>query len=674
MSLLYVEMLQIPAADLGEENPLSPLIPPLFKPNTLTIDKSVFKQDAQYVGYGTEVQCLPYHLQDGYNRSRKIKSFKTVVLENEILKATFLIELGGRLWSLYHKPTKQELLYKNPVFQPANLAIRNAWFSGGVEWNIGIPGHCVFTCSPLFAAKVNLYDGTPVLRMYEWERIRKVLFQIDSFLPSNSPTLFVRIRIINPNDTEIPIYWWSNIAIDHQPGTRVLVPAEEAYTFGYENIMRRVSFPSQETGDVSYAENVPYAIDYFFRVIEKKQPWIAAVKKDGIGLFQTSTRLLRGRKVFYWGNSGGAYHWQDYLSEPGQRYFEIQAGLGQTQSESVPMPAYADWSWLEAYGLLTLDPTEAHHQSWISATQAAQKKIQSVISSQTMEQLLENTKEMANSKPLEIIQTGSGWGYLENCVRKSKNTSFLLPNSCIFPEYSASREQSPWIFLLNTGSYPYQKPQNAPLSYMIDDFWFELLKQSIENQKTKHWEGWFQLGVMFYHRAEYESAKYAWEMSIKLDPSCWAYRNLALVCNIQNKYSEATDYYLKAYRIMPNLPQLAIECCQSLVQTERWNTLQEILAQMPCELLEIGRIRLCQIELEIHSKNYQKAKDLICSAIIPDVREGENTLTDLWYKIHMQMNPQLNPQNITLTYPIPQHIDFNLINNQHRQLRECLKV
>ena len=70
-----------------------------------------------------------------------------VRLGNEILKATFLPELGGRLISLLHKPLGRELLNRNPVFQPANLAIRNAWFSGGIEWNIGQLGHTFSTCS-----------------------------------------------------------------------------------------------------------------------------------------------------------------------------------------------------------------------------------------------------------------------------------------------------------------------------------------------------------------------------------------------------------------------------------------------------------------------------------------------------------------------------------------------
>ena len=36
-------------------------------------------------------------------------------------------------------------------FQPCNLALRNAWVSGGVEWNVGIIGHTPFTVDAMFA-------------------------------------------------------------------------------------------------------------------------------------------------------------------------------------------------------------------------------------------------------------------------------------------------------------------------------------------------------------------------------------------------------------------------------------------------------------------------------------------------------------------------------------------
>ncbi|MDP6507149.1 MAG: DUF5107 domain-containing protein, partial [Planctomycetota bacterium] len=338
MSELRVESLNMPAAELGEENPL----PHLGK-------------------------CLPHRLQDNFGRTRKNRDFKTVVLENDFLKATFLIELGGRLWSLIHKPTNRELLYVNPVFQPGNLAIRNAWFSGGVEWNVGVYGHTTHTCEPLFVARVAGEDGSPVLRMYEWDRIRLIPYQIDAFLPDDSEFLLVRVRLTNPNADEVPMYWWSNIAVSETPSTRVLVPAEQAYKHNYEGEMQLVPVPYQNDIDQSYAANFNRSADSFYCIDKGKQPWISALDENGKGLVQTSTSRLFGRKMFVWGMNPGGRHWQEFLSVPDLPYLEIQAGLTRIQGEYVQMAGGDEWSWLEAYGMMQADSKLVHGSDWRKA-------------------------------------------------------------------------------------------------------------------------------------------------------------------------------------------------------------------------------------------------------------------------------------------------------------------
>ena len=143
----------MPTAQVGPENPL----PPLFSVADMPRVVDTAAADAEMrrnIGYGRVSTVLPYLVQDGYGRSRRPAEHKVAVLENDVLRATFLLDLGGRLWSLVHKPTGRELLHRNPVFQPANLALRNAWFAGGVEWNIGTIGHSPTTCEPLHAARV----------------------------------------------------------------------------------------------------------------------------------------------------------------------------------------------------------------------------------------------------------------------------------------------------------------------------------------------------------------------------------------------------------------------------------------------------------------------------------------------------------------------------------------
>ena len=126
MSELRLDTWQMPAARLGSLNPL----PPLRKPRpSLPPLKSEFTPGA-YVAWDFPGRCLPYRLQDDYDRVRSPRAFKAIVLENDILRATFLPELAGRLWSLVHKRTDRELLYPNPVFQPANLRVGSPTSTG----------------------------------------------------------------------------------------------------------------------------------------------------------------------------------------------------------------------------------------------------------------------------------------------------------------------------------------------------------------------------------------------------------------------------------------------------------------------------------------------------------------------------------------------------------------
>ena len=311
--------------------------------------------------------CCPYLLQDRYDRTLVPREHRVAVLENDRLRAEFLLDLGGRLRSLVDLATGRELLYANPAFQPANLALREAWFAGGVEWNIGIRGHTPLTCAPVFAARVDGPEGVPVLRMWEYERIREVVYQLDCWLPEGSPALVVAVRIVNPNDHDVPMYWWSNIAVPEAEDVRVLAPGDAAWRFDETATVGGVELPVVNGRDVTYPAAAPGAADYFVHLDEGHRPWVAAVDGSGFGLVQSSTPELRGRKLFVWGGSTGGRHWQEWLSPLGGRYLEIQAGLLRTQLEHVPMPARAEWAWVETYGAVQADPDVVHGADWSAA-------------------------------------------------------------------------------------------------------------------------------------------------------------------------------------------------------------------------------------------------------------------------------------------------------------------
>jgi len=482
MSTLTISSLTMPAAAMPRENPLTPL-----RTYETASAAGASAPQADYPDRGQEHSILPYRLQDQYDRTRTPRTFKTAVLDNDALRATFLLDLGGRLWSLIDKRQGgRELLYVNPVFQPANLAVRDAWFTGGVEWNISIIGHCPLTCSPLFAARVRADDGGDVLRLYEWDRIRRVPFQIDFWLPRDKPFLLARPRITNPSDHTIPMYWWSNIAVPERNDVRVLSPATLAYRHDYDGSLVEHHVPIYNGDDVTYTTNRKSAADLYFRIPENHRPWIAALDGRGRGLVHASTARLRGRKMFNWGMDPGGRRWQEFLSQPGQAYIEIQGGLAQTQGDYLAMPAHATWEWLEAYGLIEADPTIAHGSDWTAAFGSVQRELDHRLPQSWLDAELSRTAAIADLAPTEILHHGSGWGALERIRRERSGESAFASPALLFPDDSLTAEQSPWLTLLNEGALPPQDPSQSPGPLMVQPEWRPLLEKSAAQPQAQH--------------------------------------------------------------------------------------------------------------------------------------------------------------------------------------------
>lgn len=669
MSELRIETWTMPSADLGPENPL----PPLASGRDSHVVESapgIPDEMLRNMAYGHLPSTLPYTMQDGYTRQLGQKDFRVAVLENEVLRATFLLELGGRLWSLVHKPTGHELLYVNPVLQPGNLALRNAWFCGGVEWNIGTIGHSPFTCAPLFAARVEGRDGTPILRLYEFERFRGVPFQLDAYLPDGSPVLFVRVRITNPHDHEIPMYWWSNIAVQEMPDTRVIVPADSAYRFGYKGSgLVQIPVPGFEGVDYTYSTNIDHSADYFFHILDGHRPWIAALDWEGKGLVQASTARLKGRKLFLWGTGSGGRKWQRFLSPAGGDYIEIQAGLARTQMEHLPMPSGAEWSWLEAYGLLEADREAVHGGAWGPARRAAESALDRLISYADLAAEFERGAGFSNKPPTEMFQRGSGWGALERHRREAADEPPFCSESLVFDDASLDEAQAPWLGLLRDGAMPAADPTAAPGGYLVQDEWHALLEAALRAGRGSNWLAWYHLGVMRHHTGDLEGARGAWERSLVQTVTPWAMRNLAVLASEDGQFLAAAQWYVAAWRMQPTLMPLTVECARALIDAgrpEEWLALLDELAE---SLRFKGRIRLLEAQAALAVGDLARVEGILADKpVVVDMREGEVSLSQLWFDYHEQrlsaaesvaIDEALRAR-VRREYPVPQEFDFRM--------------
>ena len=590
-------------------------------------------------GYGFGGTRLPYRMQNNFNRELKPRDFEGAVLENEKLRATFLPELGGRLWSLIHKPSGRELLDANPAIRLTNLGHRSAWFAGGVEWNIGPAGfHTPLTCSPLFAGRLTLDDGTPVLRLWEWERIRRIAFQIDAWLPPGADMLRVRIRIVNGHARTIPMYEWSNISVLETPGTRVFAPADHAYVNLYQlRGIRTVLAPMPEIDgrDVSFPCQTRASRDYFYRV-ENGRPWVSALEDDGKGLVQTSTSRQVGRKLFVWGMAQGGRRWQEFLSEPGHNYIEIQAGLGRTQQESVPMPAGATWEWLEAYGLMSADPAVTHNGDWKGGCAHVGQRLETMLTPDVLERELESTRGMADRAPDTILRRGSGWGALERrrCEAQRKRRLPWAPG-IVFDDASLGEDQQPWLALLADGALPRRDPLDEPGAFQDGPEWRALLAASVQREAGNHWTAWFHLGVMRYAALASDApAREAWERSMALTPNPWACRCLAVLDWRARRYRAAVERFKQAQAMLPGSPRLAAEALNALREAGRAEEAVALFESLTASARG-DRAVLARIWALLDLGRYREALPLIDNADeFATMREGEVSLAAVWFRAH----------------------------------------
>lgn len=644
--------IKIKGAELGESSCLPDIKNDDYIHAAVNVSEKVSAEDKANLGKGMISTLLPYQVQNGYNRERKELEFDGAILENEYLKAVFVPELGGRLWSLYDKKKKKDLLYANDVFQPCNLALRNAWFSGGVEWNMGIKGHNPLTCSRLFTEECEDKSGNPMLRMYEFERIREAVYSITAKLEED--VLLVNVTLENTSDEDKYMYWWSNIAVDETPDTRVIVPAEETFYCSYTEggyFLDVSALPYMDGVDVTYATNLTRSRDFFYKIPEDEQKWIAAVDKDGYGLVHMSTKELKGRKLFAWGQGAGGKHWNRWLSDSQKSYIEIQAGLLKTQLEHFVMKANSIISWTEGYSPVNANSILVHGKDFHAATDEIKNRIY-------YKQKIVRSADLTVGEKAVLRYNGSGWGALENMFREKP-----VSNIVCFPKESIQDDEAEWLELLQSGKMITPDTRSRIKSYVKGKKWLELTEKA-----TDSWYKYYQMGVILYTEGKTDEAYSAFEKSIECSPNCWAYRNLAQI--EKNEYGNAMKavlYMENAVREKNDYQPLWVNYAEALFANngyEKWIELYE--NEIPEDLMKNGRLKMLYALALSKTDLYMKALEVLTdNFVMPDIKEGEFSISHIWLEIHRKMLSEkgingLNDSEIYEKYPLPYELDYRM--------------
>ena len=625
--------LLLKGSPLSGENPQ-----PLFRqPDPKAAYGQNFPEDKKYsFGRETGFRILPYTMQNRYGRELADMEFPSIIMENDFLKAEFIPALGGRLWSLFDKKRNRNILYKNPVFRPANLAIRDAWFSGGIEWNIGRYGHTVHTCSPVFAGIINTGDGK-ILRLWEFERQTRLFWRIEFSLPEDSSSLIAYFRVENPDNYEKCLYSWINAAVPQTPGVRVFSATDEViYIIPETGKLKTMDYgrmpylPVLPGKDSSYPSLFDYSNEYFYQndrtCDENNLPWEAAVYEDGFSYGEMSTPPLLYRKMFCWGNGRGGRQWQKFLTLDGGDYLELQAGLAPTQLHTADIAACGVVDWVQAFTAFEADPEKSHQKDYNAASDYVAVCLKKQIDSAQLKNALNHGRDRAHDEA-EVFNMGSGWGALERKLQNKQTAPGLS-----FPDESIGETEEPWVELLRKGLLPRAGQGKSPGSFIVDKAWKQLLMSSAVREGD--WFTPYHLGVISFETGDSGEAVSFWEESLKQKENPWACRNLAQANICAGNIQGALDYYRRALCFPESQEQsFAEEYIPLLLSVGKW---EDAWTELNDFLNRAGSLKELSVNLMDAAARIALYRgdntllDKIFSIEHTHIREGNNSLVEIW--------------------------------------------
>lgn len=658
---IYTDVLRIDGTQPKGENPQ-----PRFRCKEhdmeLFHDGSLREEDLPRYGAECRDRVLPYRLQDRYTRAEEPLEIPAIVMENQHLRATFLPGYGGKLWSLYSKDQRRELLFVNPVFRPANLAVRNAWVAGGIEWNLGHMGHSAFTCADMFCTRVAAPEGGEFLRMYEYEAAHAQLLQMDFHLPDGARELGLHVRITNAREEEALLYWWTNAAVRLTPGTRVFSgtgeivyqltpnPADNIPGFGRCKMPRQ---PNLDCDDISYPWRIPHSVEYFFQN-ERSQPapWEVSAEADGQGFFERSTQPLYARKMFCWGMGQGGRHWCDFLAREGQGdYIEIQAGLAQTQNHTALLGGGENLCFTQLFGAFTA-PAEAREADWYAAKEAVEQAVEESLPASRVQALQEDYAAMALLPCGETLHLGSLYGCLENARRAQAGQPPLaghLPFAAEGPDAAA------WQGLLQGRPLP---DGPAPLAFVVDPLWAPYLKTAKDQSR----ESAYQYAVLLAENGQEAEAELILETLAEAGHAFAAHARGSLLLR-EGKPTEAVPWLCRACEMAGEGadPSFAEGWMQALLGAGDYAAAYAVFRRLPAPG-DAARLPACEAALKLEDWEYLEEA---FSGEFAQIREGAQKLGDYWFEYQARLAAKeqgraFDGSQVDRSLPLPRHLDFRM--------------
>lgn len=288
--------------------------------------------------------------------------YRTLTMENEYLRLTFLPELGGRLYEVIFKPTGHRETYRNPVLKPSPWGPpEQGWWlaAGGLEWCLPVEEHG-YEWGASWTAQVSRDDVGATVTLRDTSANDRVRAEIAVRLEAGAGCFTIRPRLENPTGAPLAVKYWTNAMLapggENAPSANLRFVLPDAVTSvtihsrgddalpGYG---KRMDWPVFNGQDLSRLGNWSGWLGFFEdpAVGDFVAVYDMSYDEGLVRVFPAS--VARGVKSFGlgWSEPIPATNWTD----DGSSYVELHGGPAPTFDDSVTLPAEGTLQWTETW-------------------------------------------------------------------------------------------------------------------------------------------------------------------------------------------------------------------------------------------------------------------------------------------------------------------------------------
>ncbi|HET9825425.1 MAG TPA: DUF5107 domain-containing protein, partial [Chitinophagaceae bacterium] len=264
------------------------------------------------------------------------KKYHFIILENNRIKITICPNLGGKVYSVIHKPSAKEVLYVPDVVRYTRILPRFYFVAGGIEVSFPISHSPSQNETVLY--KIDRTKDRIYVACGERELRFGMQWSVEYSLGSSDDFLTERVVFYNPGTLAYPWMSWSNAALPSAPDTKYDFP--KGTVLSHSSKLDTIDWEKQGPRTESHIKEMT---GYFWKTTDANA-FGAFTPSFGTGLYHVADeKIASGIKLWSYG-VGDDSSWSTLSTAKHQTYIEIQGGPIGDQSIKLEMqPKQKRW-------------------------------------------------------------------------------------------------------------------------------------------------------------------------------------------------------------------------------------------------------------------------------------------------------------------------------------------